>query len=76
MRLFQDRRTSVLSRDHRGDSNLALASRHVPNGEVYQLKLILHIVRAVHVISVSGPPQLSKTLPILSIPPPPPSLSL
>lgn len=56
MRLFQDRRTFVLSRNYRRNTNLAFASRYVSNGKIHQLKRIC-THRTLHTcyINVSGP---------------------
>jgi len=55
MRLFQDRRTFVLSRNYRGNTNLAFASRYVSNGEIHQLKRICTHRTYTCYINVSGP---------------------
>lgn len=55
MRLFQDRRTFVLSRNYRGNTNLAFASRYVSNGEIHQLKCICTHRTYTCYINVSGP---------------------
>lgn len=55
MRLFQDRRTFVLSRNHRGNTDLAFASRYVSNGEIHQLKREFAHRTYTCYINVSGP---------------------